>query len=356
MGHHIEKSESEKDYLRQGFRSSSMSERFWNLQDGQERPLIRPSDLEGLNNMTVRLLAAGGPSQQSRMFRDKRRSLDRAVLYSYQGAFIKHLNQNNQYRALINPDKLKQDYDDKIVSVGFEAGFKSGDVFEWVGTNSYWLIYLQDLNERAYFRGEIRRCSYEVEWLDDDGNTQHTYVALRGPVETKIDYIQKHGISVDNPNHSIHFLMPLNEETKKYFRRYSKFYLQGDPTCWRVEAWDWLSTPGILEVNAVEYFANESEDDIDAGIAGGLTLQKIEEISSEAKDVIEGETFIKPRKEYVYKYLGYLQGQWELDSSLPIEFVANNTELKLKWTANYSGQFKIKFANFEKTIVVESLF
>jgi len=95
---------------------------------------------------------------------------------------------------------------------------------------------------------------------------------LRGPVETKIDYIQKHGISVDNPNHSIHFLMPLNEETKKYFRRYSKFYLQGDPTCWRVEAWDWLSTPGILEVNAVEYFANESEDDIDAGIAGGLTL------------------------------------------------------------------------------------
>jgi len=43
---------------------------------------------------------------------------------------------------LINPDKLKQDYDDKIVSVGFEAGFKSGDVFEWVGTNSYWLIYL----------------------------------------------------------------------------------------------------------------------------------------------------------------------------------------------------------------------
>jgi hypothetical protein len=29
----------------------------------------------------------------------------------------------NTYRALINPNKLKQDYDDKIVSIGFEARF-----------------------------------------------------------------------------------------------------------------------------------------------------------------------------------------------------------------------------------------
>jgi hypothetical protein len=26
-------------------------------------------------------------------------------------------------RALINPNKLKQDYDDKIISIGFEHGF-----------------------------------------------------------------------------------------------------------------------------------------------------------------------------------------------------------------------------------------
>jgi hypothetical protein len=45
-------------------------------------------------------------------------------------------------RALINPNKLKQDYDDKIISIGFEYGFKCGDVFEWVGTKTHWLIYL----------------------------------------------------------------------------------------------------------------------------------------------------------------------------------------------------------------------
>lgn len=63
-------------------------------------------------------------------------------------------------RALINPNKISQDYDEKIVSVGYEFNFQPGDIFEWVGTNSYWLIYLQDLTELAYFRGKIRRCSH----------------------------------------------------------------------------------------------------------------------------------------------------------------------------------------------------
>jgi hypothetical protein len=45
-------------------------------------------------------------------------------------------------RALINPNKLKQDYDDKIISVGYEYDFAPGTVFEWLGTNTYWLVYL----------------------------------------------------------------------------------------------------------------------------------------------------------------------------------------------------------------------
>lgn len=70
--------------------------------------------------------------------------------------------------------------------------------------------------------------------------------------------------------------MPKNEETLKYFKRYSKFYLQGDEVCWRVEAIDWISTPDILEVVAVEYYANETEDDIENGIAGGLIVKPID--------------------------------------------------------------------------------
>jgi hypothetical protein len=60
------------------------------------------------------------------MIRSKRRTLDKAVLYSYQGAFVKKIDSfdnEEPVRALINPNKLKQDYDDKIISVGFEYGF-----------------------------------------------------------------------------------------------------------------------------------------------------------------------------------------------------------------------------------------
>ena len=83
---------------------------------------------------------------------------------------------------------------------------------------------LQDLDELAYFRGDIRRRRYQINWLDEDGNEHSTYAAIRGPVETKINFIQKHGISVDEPNHSVNILMPKNDYTLKYFKRYTKFY------------------------------------------------------------------------------------------------------------------------------------
>jgi hypothetical protein len=78
------------------------------------------------------------------MIKDKRRSLDRAVWFSYQAAEVRKVNSERDInvRALINPNKLKQDYDDKIISIGYEHNFKCGDVFEWIGTNSHWLIYL----------------------------------------------------------------------------------------------------------------------------------------------------------------------------------------------------------------------
>jgi hypothetical protein len=42
------------------------------------------------------------------MIEDKKRSLDRAILYSYQGAFVQKVGENRKpVRALINPNKLK---------------------------------------------------------------------------------------------------------------------------------------------------------------------------------------------------------------------------------------------------------
>lgn len=313
-----------------------------------------------LNLMRARLKQRGGEAQQDRMIKDKRETLDRVVLYSYQGAQIQKIGSEEIARALINPNKLKQDYDDKVVSVGFEYGFAPGDVFDWLNTGSKWLIYLQDLTELAYFRGDIRKCRYEIAWEDEEtGEIKRTYAAIRGPVETKINFIQKNGISLDVPNHSLNMLLPRNEDTLKQFRRYSKFYLQdiseGDiPICWRVEATDSISTPGILEITAVEYYANETEDDIENGIVGGLIGEPIIPVPSDSE--IVGDIFIKPKKSYTYTYSGLEESEWVIDSKLPIDKVIDGKSITIVWRNTYSGQFIIKYGSSEKTIVVESLF
>lgn len=314
-------------------------------------------------DQTYLLRMFGGRLQQQRMIDDKLKSFDRALISSYQRAWIRKPGEGNACRALINPDRLKLDYDDKILSVRYNKGYKPGDVFEWKGTNTFWIILRQDIDELSYFRGNIRRCNYRVRWKDDDGVIRETYAAERGPVETKINFIQKAGISVDRPNYSLDIWMPKNQHTLDYFIRYAKFYLPDaeDPDrniCWRVEATDSVSTPGILEVVAVEYYSNEFEDDTEEGIVKGKVLTRTEQIEQiDEEESIIGEVFIKPRVTQIYKYLGDEVAEWQYDKGLPIQVIdTTDKTITLKWNSSYSGQFKLSYGAAEKTIVVESLF
>ena len=152
--------------------------------------------------------------------------------------------------------------------------------------------------------------------------------------------------------------MPKSESAVKYFTRYKKFYLQGDETCWRVEATDWISTPGILEIIAVEYYANETEDDIDAGIVGGLITEPVDPNGSNME--ILGETFIKFKKAYEFTYDGNEGAIWEVDKKYPIVLTLDEDDARhvwVYWDSSYSGQFELRYGNYaSKTIVVESLF
>lgn len=313
------------------------------------------------NLMKARVNMRGGQAQQNRMIKDKKRSLDYGVKYSYQAAKVQDIDTLIEQAALINPDKNKQDYDDKIISIDFNSNFTTGTVFEWLNTNTKWLIYLQDLTELAYFRGNIRKCNYSISWVDQNGQQQNTFAAIRGPVETKINSKIHPHYTYDVPNYSLHILMPKNEQTITYFKRYIRFYLSGledyeEKTCWQVETTDSISTPGILEITATEYYQNDITDNIEEGLANVYPLQ--EKIAEEQKEnLIQGPVFIKPKYKYSYEYIGEELNEWNYDTTLPIKIISKeNKKIVLQWTAIYSGQFDLSFGNTVKTIIVESFY
>jgi hypothetical protein len=89
----------------------------------------------------------------------------------------------------------------------------------------------------------------------------------------------------------------------------------------------------------------------------------IEEIqnpnSEEVEETIIGETFIKPKTTYEYRYDGAAISEWGVDKAgLPLKIERTDDEhvIKLTWDSSYSGQFVLSYGDYYKTIVVESLF
>ena len=322
--------------------------------------------------MRKRLEWQGGIAQEDRMIKDKWRTLLRVLKYSYQACDIALAQAQQEVlvegaepeypivRALINPDKNKQDYDDKILSVDYIHQFKPGDVFEWKNTGTHWIIYLQQLTEDAYFRGEIRRCRYKIKFKDEDGNICYTYAAIRGPVETQIDSIQKNQERIDKPNLSLNILMPRNEVTIKAFDRYKEFILDG--RCWKVKAVDPISMTvdrqGVLEVNAQEDYINEVTDDEINEIKDGLIVEPDEPTPNSE---INGETFIKPAIPEIYS-VDIDGGTWCIkENNVPVDIEPiDNKSVQVTWKKMTSGQFTLVWNSgsdtYEKVIVVESLF
>ena len=72
------------------------------------------------DTLNIRLNYMGGKKADDRMTNDKLRTLKKALLYSYQ-AETAVLADGREFRCLINPDKLKNDYDNKIISIPFKC-------------------------------------------------------------------------------------------------------------------------------------------------------------------------------------------------------------------------------------------
>lgn len=284
-----------------------------------------------LENLSTRVNYYG-TNTKSRMETDKLRSLKAALKNSYQRQTAV-LQDGREFFCLINPDKLKNDYDDKIISIPFEdiclnaphigktsqgivpIGMKAGDTFVWKEDNSHWIVSLQRKQETAYFKAAIRQCDYEIEL--DSGNKYWVY--FKGPTQQGIEWKNKNNIVWNGLNYTAMITVTKNEETDKFFHRFAKIKVCGLP--WEVAAIDSLSTEGIIDVYLNEDFTNSIQDAVDEANKNKEPVPPIPE------DVpkIEGDLKIYPYDVKTYKIKNAYDGSWYIDSN-KIKIVAQDSE------------------------------
>ena len=304
--------------------------------------------LKGLQMMQTKLGYRGG-SQEGRMQKDKLNGLKQALKYSYQAATAifstldaEGNSVNKEFRCLINPDKMNPEYDNKIISIPYEdvnlldtdsgvqpTNIKPGQVFTWKETNTDWIVYLQYLEEDAYFRADIRRCKHEIEI---NGHKYKVYV--RGPVETKINWNQKKDIVWNNLNYTLSLMITKNEETLKFFERFTKIKLDGQT--WEVQAVNRYDADGVIEVALKETFNNTIEEQ--------SKIPEVEEPETEPT-IIQGSENVKPYSTHSYFINGYNGGSWEVNSAKAKILTQTDTEVEIYIDTGRSGEFVLSYLN-----------
>lgn len=305
--------------------------------------------MSGLDMMKIRANYHGGGLNDANVV-GKYRSFLSAVNNSYLSEEVTLYDRDfkqfkQKQRCLINPDKITMDYDQKEISIGFDSGLKTGDVFYWNETKTYWLVLKQELTEKAYFRGTIRRCAYEIMV-----NGKPYRLALRGPVETTSIWKQKNQINFNELNYSLLVYIEANEETKSFFTRHKVVKFDGHN--WVVEATDKYSQHGILEVYLKESYDNAAED-----IAAAAPEIVIPDSSAPH---IKGPGSVNPYDKGVRFFVyGMADGIFSIDSKKVKITETTADSCTLDVVTGRSGSFVIKYSNgittLEQEIIINSI-
>lgn len=310
--------------------------------------------MSGLDNLRTRLDYYGGTKAEDRFQNDKLRTLKKALLYSYQ-AETAILADGREFRCLINEDKLSTDYDNKIISIPYEdvclnkerkgtttkgievIGMKPGDVFEWKETATKWIVYLEYLEENAYFMAQIRQCKAEVQINDT------TYpVYIRGPAETTIQWNQKHNIVWNDLNYSLIIYITKNEETMEYFRRFKHLKINGD--MWEVKTVNPYAGDGIIKVCLGEWYNNPILDDKKS------ILPEEPEIDEDSV-YISGSNEVYPFDICYYKIENASGGSWYVETKQAVITAQDPTSATIEIVTGRSGKFTLYYKQEDETVI-----
>ncbi len=323
--------------------------------------------MSSLDNLKTRLDYAGGANQEVRMNQDKLRSLKKALLYSYQGQTA-ILEDNREFRCLINHDKLKQDYDDKIISIPFYdiplngerkgktsegqeyIGMKVGDTFTWKETNTKWIIIQQILEETAYFRGTIRKAEDEVVI---NGHSYYAWFSRDGQESL---WHTKGLNSWSEMGYEVRLYITANEETKNYFHRFEKVKIKD--RLWEVQMVDDITADTMLIIYLKEAFINEFAE-TESGESTEIEKPSTEIPGVEAAAII-GPNELYPFDNKTYTIQNVDNGQWILSNAKARINNQSSTSVDITIVTAKSGMVDLIYRrenedDIVKTITIKSL-
>ena len=229
-----------------------------------------------------------------------------------------------------------------------EVGIKEGDVITWKENSSRWIVYLRRLEETAYFRADIRRCRYQLTL----GNGSKYWVYVRGPVEQSILWTQTSGNYFNKLNYTLVMYIQQNEETLKYFRRFKKVMINGQP--WEVQATDSISTPGIIEVSLKETYNNTIEDNIEKAVEEATKKEVVKEQNTN-EPYIYGSIEVYPYDVKHYEIKNYGGGSWSIWNESRSNLVKlkniSDKEVDLHIITGKSGKFTLIYESNEGKVI-----
>ncbi len=292
-----------------------------------------------MNAMKARIVAAGG-TRKGRMEKGKVDGLKYALNNSYDRQDI--IFNGRKTPCLIMSDYTKMEEDNKKINIENKYAMKPGDIFTWetsdfdteLKSSSNWIVYLENRNDTAYFSAEIKQCSlYPVKVGDKE-----IFGYIKGPSETSITWTKGSPGFVNELNYTLNMFLPLTEETKGLFKRFSFFNYGENNDRWEVQAVDTISTPGIIQVAAKEYYNTdvvepdytETDPDFDVTIV----------------PYIDGDEFISIYSDNAYELKNYTEvGLWKVNSKLATIKQSTETSVVVE-TLGRSGTFDLTYNDF----------
>ena len=318
--------------------------------------------------------------------------------YSQEYIFLLHeiadeqVDSSPYFRCLINHDKLKVDYEDKIISIPFEENsveidpvvdnndwletdFHNGTVFKWVHGNkeewtpdTYWIVYMQYSEETAYFRGEIRKADQEIEIIviDDEGNeTTKIYRGwMTGPNETSVLWNVKHGIVWNDMNYTKQLFITKDEDTSVFFERFDRVKINGQP--WEIQAYNenysmsnGKKTGGIIRVALKETYTKTDE------VLKARAAEEEERTEEEIPTLI-GPDVVAPYDVTRYRVENVASGTWTVAAAAGSKTIdqlvrssvdpeTNELIIEVISGKSYKPGFDISYGDLTKHVIIKSL-